>query len=158
MSVTFYPMDDFWLILAHFGRFWVIFGSGPLLPKLELWEGMFLRMKRKAHPSPAHTPRVWVSEKSSCRKCPLLLVLWTIFGQKWSKPPKNQSWLGKIHFSARICVLYDKFLMCQNFLFFQKSFLSPLELFLCQNSFFASDTALNRIRGDFAILPIYNTF
>ena len=125
MSVTFYPMDDFWPILAHFGSFWVIFGSGPLLPKLELWEGMFLRMKRKTHPSPAHTPRVWVSEKSSCRKCPLLLVLWTIFGQKWSKTPKNQSWLGKIHFSTRICVLYDRFLMCQNFSFLPKIIFEP---------------------------------
>ena len=154
MSVTFYPMYVFWPIFAHFCWFWVIFGSGPLLPKLELWEGMFLRMKRKTHPSPAHTPRVWVSEKSSCRKCPLLLVLWTIFGQKWSKTPKNHFGWEKSIFRPGFAFYMIGFSCVKIFLFFQKSFLSPLELFLCQNSFFASDTALNRKRGDFAILPI----
>ena len=38
----------------------LIFGSGPLLPKLELWEGALRRLFCKTHPPVAHTPGVWV--------------------------------------------------------------------------------------------------
>ena len=153
MSVTFYPMDDFWPILAHFGWFWVIFGSGPLLPKLELWEGMFLRMKRKTHPSPAHTPRVWVKN----RLAENVRYFWSygrFLAKNGQKHQKISPGWEKSIFRPGFALYMISYSCVKIFSLLPKAFLSPLELFLCQNSIFASDTALNRRRGDFAILPI----